>query len=791
MSPSLKAQNVISGKVLEKENEGAPFATVTLLNVTDSTIIKGAITGEDGHFQLKSAVPGEYFLAVSSIGFSKYYSDTFSYAGNELVLPTVVLNESVETLDEVTVKAQRQVMVRKADRYVMDVSASTFQSDNLSDIFQALPFVQVKGEEISVNGKGGVLILLDKVQMPGATLNTILSSMTGDEIDKIEFITNPSSRYPASISTVVKITTKRSKNYGLTGSARLTASQGIKAKGLAGTSLTYRKEKWVANLNLNYSAGASLNENEGYRVLNSNGHRLVLTQELNSNFVYQKPSLRGSFEYTIDAKNSIGFQANTSYTKTMDNSLSQNRIQFSNTIGGPADSLLSTDLKDYGYNLVQNYNLFYNHKLDSLGKSFDIILTYTPYQRKENTEMVFQNLLNAQGELIRKLRTVRNINANQANILVGQMDWELPYKNNWNLTTGAKITHSTNHTQPTQEVLANDLFVLEDEFSFQNEFEENIVATYASVDKLIGKKTSVNAGLRVEYATMVVDNITSGKRAVDRSFFDFFPNLMINHTLSDKLQLSANYRRTIQRPGFSVLTPFRTYVDDYTITEGNPGLLPKYTSSYSLNAVFMGNLYFEFEYRDEKDVYTQLPEAVGDVTIWKDRNFDLNSYSLVGNYGYKITPWWSGGVFAYGAIFESAIDTKGFKAIEIPRSFFHTFGIENTFSLPKGLRLETSFNYTAPFKYGLVDVVANNYSRIALKGDLLNKKIQYTLSATDLFRGDITGGSINAFNVETDLTNYYDARRIQLGLVYRFGKTTVKNARSKKMGNEDVLNRVE
>jgi hypothetical protein len=687
MSSSLEAQNIISGKVLEKENTGAPFATVTLLNSQDSTIVKGAITGEDGSYQIKSAVPGEYLLAVSSIGFSKYYGEAFSYSGNELGLPTVVLNEAVETLDEVTVRAQRQVMVRKADRYVMDVTASTFQSDNLSDIFQALPFVQVKGDEISVNGKGGVLILLDKVQMPGATLNTVLSSMTGDEIDNIEFITNPSSRYPASISTVVKITTKRSKNYGLTGSARFTASQGIKAKGLAGTSLTFRKEKWVANMNLNYSAGASLNENVGYRVLNSNGNRLVLNQELTSNFVYQKPSLRGSFEYTIDDRNSVGLQTNTSYTRTMDNSLSQNRIRFSNTIGGPADSLLATDLNDYGYNLVQNYNMFYNHKLDSLGKSFDIILTYTPYQRNENTEMLFQNLLNAQGELIRKLRIVRNINANQANILVGQMDWELPYKNNWNLTTGAKITHSTNSTQPTQQVLVNELFVQEDEFSFKNEFEENIVAAYASVDKMIKKKTSVSAGLRVEYATMLVDNITTSERAVDRDFFDFFPNLMVNHTLSENLQLSANYRRTIQRPGFNVLTPFRTYVDDYTITEGNPDLLPKYTSSYSLNAVFKGNLYFEFEYRDEKDVYTQLPEAVGDVTIWKDRNFDLNSYSLVGNYGYKLTSWWSGSVFAYGAIFESAIDTKNAKAIEIPRSFFHTFGVENTFSLPKGLTI--------------------------------------------------------------------------------------------------------
>ena len=781
----------IHGQVQDEKQTAVEYATVTLLNAKDSTFAKGAMTGEDGHYQIKAVVPGTYFLVVSSLGFAKYSSETFAYKGNELVLPTVLLSRSAQTLGEVTVKAQRQVMVRKADRYVMDVTASSFQSDNLKDILQALPFAQVKGGEISINGKGGVLVLLDKVQMPGATLSAILASLTGDEIDNIEFITNPSSRYPSNVSTVIAITTKRSKNYGLTGSARLTASQGIKARGLAGTSLTFRKERWVSNLNVNYNATTSFNENTGYRVLHSNGNQLVLNQDLTSSLVYYKPSLRGSFEYTLNKNNTVGVQAATSYSKIMDNSLTQNRIRFSNQVNGATDSLLTTDLVDYGYNLVQNYSLFYNHKLDTLGKSFDVILTYTPVQRKENTEMLFQNVMNAQGELIRKLRTVRNINASQANILVGQMDWDLPYKHNWNLTTGAKITHSTNSTKPTQEVLTSKGFALEDEFSFRNEFEENLVAVYASVDKPLGKRTTISAGLRAEYATMLVDNITSKERVVDRDFLDFFPTLRVDHTLSDDLQLSANYRRTIQRPGFSVLTPFRMYVDDFTITEGNPGLQPTYASSYSLNAVFKDNLFFEFEYKDAKDVYTQLPEAVGDVTIWKDRNFDLSSYGLVGNYGYKLMPWWSGSLYAYGAVFESAINTRSFDETGGLRSFYHTFGLENTFSLPGGLRLETSFSYTGPFKYGLVDIATNNNSRIALKGDLLNKKIQYTLAATDLFRGDITGGAINSFNVETDLTNYYDARRFQIGLEYSFGKSTVKNARSKKMGNEDVLNRVE
>lgn len=787
---SLQAQHVISGKVLGKDNNGVPFASVTLLKASDSTLVKGAMTGEDGHFQLMQPVPGTYFLAVSYVGFSKHRSEVFSYAGQELALSSIILQPASNTLGEVTIKAERQVVQRKADRYVMDVTASSFQSDNLIDIFHALPFVQVKGEEITINGKGGVLILLDNVQMPGATLSTVLETMTGDEVERIEFITNPSARYPANVGTVIQITTKRSKQYGMTGSARLTASQGNRGRALGGTSLTFRREKWVANVNLNHTMGKALSENNGYRVLRSNGQRVVLHQDLTSSFNTQKPSLRGSLEYTLDKNNTLGIQASTAYSRTLDNSLTQNRIRFSPEVNGATDSLLSTDFRDYGHSLVQNYSAYYKHKFGKMGKSFDLIVTYTPVQRRENTEMLFQELLNPQGELIRPLRTVRNINASQADILVGQMDWELPYQNDWNISTGAKVTHSKNNTRPTQEVLAGGGFVREEEFSFRNNFEESILAGYASVNRTMNKKTQVNAGVRAEYALMQVDNLTTGARVVDRNFLDFFPNLMVNYTLSDDLQLTANYRATIQRPGFQALTPFRTYLDDFTITEGNPALRPKYTSSYALNTVYKGNLNVEMEYKNEKDIYTQLPEAVGDITIWKDRNFNLSAYSLVGNYSYRFTSWWSGSVFAYGAVFEAAIDSKDFNKVAIPRSLYHTFGLDNTFSLPAGLRLETSFKYTGSFRYGMIDIVSNNYSRIALKGDLLDKKLQYTLAVTDLLRGDVTGGAINAFSVETNLTNYYDARRVQVGLVYKFGKSTVKNAQSKKLGNEDVLDRV-
>ncbi len=460
-------QGLINGRVMESETSGAAFATVTVLNVTDSLMVKGAITDEEGNYTLRQVPGGRYLIAISSVGFEKVYLDAFDYESSQtLTMPVTRLNEASHALSEVVVSAQRPVMERKSDRYVMDVTASSFQADNLMDIFRALPFVQVQGDGISVNGRSGVLILLDKVPMPNATLKTILETMTGDEIENIEFITNPSSRYPSQVNSVISITTKKSKSFGLTGSIRSNFSQGVKARGLLGTTITYRKEKWVAGLNVNYDGRAGYMTSNGYRALNSDGNRILF----NESFIYQSvtymPSVRGSFEYNINDRHSVGLQANTSYTHISRKSFGENRLSFSRELNGPVDSVLVSDSFEYGYRMLQNYSLFYNGKLDSLGRSVDLILTYTPVRNRETSEMLFQNMIGPEGNILEQLRTVRNINPNQADILIGQMDWELPFSSKWNLTTGAKFTLSKNNTQPTQEVFMDGVFVQEDEFSF-------------------------------------------------------------------------------------------------------------------------------------------------------------------------------------------------------------------------------------------------------------------------------------------------------------------------------------
>ena len=91
------AQSSFSGKVVNDAAQPIPFATVQLLK-TDSSMITGAITDEQGEFTL-SAPAGKAILQISYIGFT---SRTLN-----LLLPLqehlghIILKEETEQIKEV------------------------------------------------------------------------------------------------------------------------------------------------------------------------------------------------------------------------------------------------------------------------------------------------------------------------------------------------------------------------------------------------------------------------------------------------------------------------------------------------------------------------------------------------------------------------------------------------------------------------------------------------------------------------------------------------------------------
>ena len=93
------AQSNLAGKVQDTQSAPIAYATVSLLQ-TDSTLITGAITDEQGDFML-SAPAGKYLLKVSYIGYRTICRKVQS--GDENLLLT--LSEESKQLGEVEVKA--------------------------------------------------------------------------------------------------------------------------------------------------------------------------------------------------------------------------------------------------------------------------------------------------------------------------------------------------------------------------------------------------------------------------------------------------------------------------------------------------------------------------------------------------------------------------------------------------------------------------------------------------------------------------------------------------------------
>ena len=241
------AQYAVQGKVTEENQQVIPFAAVALHAATDSSVIKGGISDEEGNFVLSELSSGEYFVSVQHVGFQKKNSPSFTLSNqsSSVTLKTLSLPEAVQTLSEVTVTAQRPLVEQKVDRMVLNVENSVITKGNkVIDLLKYAPLVQVDNGSIKVANNGSVLVLIDGKQVGSAALQSYLQNFSAEDVLKVEVVTNPSVKYDASYRSVINIITKKSLDIGLKGRVALTYSQGQRGRFTPDASLTYRKAKW-------------------------------------------------------------------------------------------------------------------------------------------------------------------------------------------------------------------------------------------------------------------------------------------------------------------------------------------------------------------------------------------------------------------------------------------------------------------------------------------------------------------------------------------------------------------
>ena len=149
------AQRNISGTVVENETgDPIPQTTVRLLK-TDSTLVKGVLTGLDGKFTLSAPQAGKYIVQVTCVGFKAYAKNIAIKGDKDVALGTVAMSPDAIMLKGATVTGQAAKVTLKADTFVYNASAyRTPEGSAVEELVKRLPGAEISEDgTIKINGK--------------------------------------------------------------------------------------------------------------------------------------------------------------------------------------------------------------------------------------------------------------------------------------------------------------------------------------------------------------------------------------------------------------------------------------------------------------------------------------------------------------------------------------------------------------------------------------------------------------------------------------------------------------
>jgi hypothetical protein len=782
----------INGTVIDDQQKPLDYVTVGLFKVSDSSLVKTALTTPNGKYEFVNINSGIYFIKANLMGYAVYKGRPFLLSESDLTLKLddIRLQATTKTLNTVSVTAVRPLIERKADKLVMNVENSSILAGSTAlEVLQKAPGVTVdQNDKISMQGKQGVLIMIDGKQtyMSSADVANLLRNMQSSQLETIELITNPSSRYDASgNSGIINIKTKKSKNGGTNGSANALAGYGKNFRASAGLNLNHRTNKINIFGNFNHSEIGRENYISIDRISNGTTNTFFM-QGGNSYRKMKNNGYKAGIDFFIDKKNTIGFLLN---------GYSNNGYERADnlTLIGPSfnkidSTVVANNLQDNTYKNM-SYNINYKSILDSAGSEISADFDYSKYNGNDGA--VYANdYLYANGSAIRPTEDTRNFTPAKIEIKAFKVDYNVSLTKTLKLEAGIKSSWVKTDNNLIAEAFTAGAWKNDGKRSNQFVYDENVNAVYGSLNRQF-KDISVQFGMRMEQ-TNSKGNLITTNNVVKRSYWDFFPTVYVQQKLGKNNQVGFSYGRRVDRPSYDALNPFIYYLDQYTYNKGNPFLNPQYTHNFEVTYTLMQKYLLSISYSRTNDAITEvvLPDASQKALYQTTTNLAANiSYGANLNVPVSVVKWWSmnNNLNVFYLSFESP-NLAG-QALKTGKTSFQ-FKSQQSFIINSGLTAELNANYESPIDYGTLSIKSRYSLDAGISKSLMSKKASLKLSLSDVFNTSNSKITSAYPGLKYDLYQKNESQIGRISFTYRFGKNEIKPARRRSTGTESEQGRM-
>lgn len=491
-----KTSNRMMGRIVDTHHQPVDFANVALLNVTDSSLITGGVTNENGQFVIPCEVK-KAIVKVSCVGYKTYCN---AYRTGEV--GAITLEDATINLQKIEIKGHRKYISRENGKLTLDVQNSNLKNiGKATDVIKYIPGMLYTNGKYEVFGKGEPVIYIDGRKQTNTSGLSLLSSTN---VKSVQLITNPGVEYDAETRSIINITTVHHSLDGLSG--------------IVGAEISKHK---------------NLSNNEE---VNLNIHKGALDIFLAYQYDNTRSDIRydvNQFNYEQDTFHEISASEYSDRSRSHDYNVGMNyAINKNHTIGGRyLGSISNYKMLDSPFDYMQTYkndelltstdnkteesekerfhnvNLYYIGKLtDNLQLNLDADYVYAQLKHKQQVSET------SRIDAVSEITHMRNDQRNRATALKGVFAWNMNKNNRLDFGTDFSKISSWGMSANEEGKIADD--------QFKNK--ETKYAGFATF-RLSASKWKGSIGLRYEYIHAI--NTDQGEvktRPIIRTYFHPF-----------------------------------------------------------------------------------------------------------------------------------------------------------------------------------------------------------------------------------------------------------------------------
>lgn len=783
----LLGQITITGNINDENGLPVPYASAALIQSKDSSLVRGSLTDETGLYTIEHVGTGTYRIFAAYMGYESVYSQEFEIKNeNKSAVIDINFLQKGILLDETVIVAKRPFLEQKSDRLIVNVASSAIAAGGTAmEILQKVPGIILIQDKVTLGGSQNLQVWIDGKPSQYTDMNALLRDMPGDQIEKIELITQPGAQFDAAGGPILNVVLKRNADLGFKGTASFSVggysvdqsdvNQGIKNYHRINPSLnlTYRSGK------INLFGNAAFNQGDYFDVIKVNRY---IGQEVYKSFNFDESeytfkNLRVGGDYYMNDKTTIGTIFRVWDRKG--NGEAFNTTSVFNNDESVLYTIFNTDNFSNSRRGGTFNNVYLKHEFDKkTGHMLTIDVDYNTFTTRNINDLVIYPDDNPTAQSLSKQDIDQPVN-----ILVTKADYKLPVDSTFKVEAGVKASFAE---------VDNDLNFYRAGIRSPNEsnnflYKENINAGYINLSKSL-QKLEFNAGLRAEQT--IVSGTTMGIDTLNRNYLQWFPSASALYRLNKNMALQSSYARRVNRPGFQQQNPFSKFIDSLTYTRGNPNLKPEITNTAQLNLTYDGQPFFGISYATTDDVIIEnAPKLEGTKTFTTVENLASNQrLEIQLNFPIKLGKHIDG----FGG--NQAIYNRynaNYLGVDYKASRWHWLAYwQINASLPGDFKMEVGGFYMTKFLEEFLTIDNMAGVNIGVSKSFANKNGRVSLSWNDIFYSQNTDAVIDFNDIRVNFFQRQYSRNLRLSVSYTFGNTKVKNISGRTTASESESSRV-